>query len=315
MFETEKVDIKENRLLRLDTSLLEILLRDNTTKKNIIWATDNYEHFGFGYKSNENIEVYSITGKNGEIIKPRVEKTKKEKQERIKQKAEVFTPSWVVNAQNNLIDEEWFGKKDIFNKELDKKWITTEKKVEFPKDKTWQDYIKSNRLEITCGEAPYLVSRYDTVTGSVIKIKNRVGLLDRKMRIICENIEEKTEWFNWCKLAYKSIYGFEWQGDNLLLARENLLYTFRDYYDYKFKEQPSIELQKEIAEIISYNIWQMDGLKFVIPNSCKPEEDMQISMIEFMNEKEKKQECLGCKKGNYKNHTGKYAKIKDWDKR
>lgn len=26
-------------------------------------------------------------------------------------KAEVFTPSWVCNAQNNLVDNQWFGKK------------------------------------------------------------------------------------------------------------------------------------------------------------------------------------------------------------
>lgn len=47
------------------------------------------------------------------------------------------------------------------------------------------------RLEISCGEAPYLVSRYDSVTGKTIKIKNRIGLLDRKLRIVSENIEEE----------------------------------------------------------------------------------------------------------------------------
>ena len=31
-------------------------------------------------------------------------------------------------------------------------------------------------MEITCGEAPYLVSRYDAVTGEVINLKSRIGL-------------------------------------------------------------------------------------------------------------------------------------------
>ena len=32
--------------------------------------------------------------------------------------AEVFTPSWICNAQNNLIDNAWFERKDVFNKEI-----------------------------------------------------------------------------------------------------------------------------------------------------------------------------------------------------
>lgn len=38
----KNIDIKENDLLKIDRSLLEILLKDKTTGKNIIWATDNY---------------------------------------------------------------------------------------------------------------------------------------------------------------------------------------------------------------------------------------------------------------------------------
>jgi hypothetical protein len=32
--------------------------------------------------------------------------------------AEVFTPSWICNAQNNLIDNTWFGRDNVFNKEI-----------------------------------------------------------------------------------------------------------------------------------------------------------------------------------------------------
>ncbi|MBO7084803.1 hypothetical protein J6W20_02645 [bacterium] len=41
-------------------------------------------------------------------------------------------------------------------------------------------------MEITCGEAPYLVSRYDVTDGTlkIQPIAGRVGLLDRKLRII-----------------------------------------------------------------------------------------------------------------------------------
>ncbi len=305
----KKADILENRIFEIDKSLLEILLKDRTTKKNIIWATDTYVFRGFGYQEYDQITINAITGRNGLVIKPRIEKSKKEQQSRSKEKAEVFTPSWICNSQNNLIDNSWFGKENVFNTEKEKSWVTNFNKIEFPKNRTWQDYVKSNRLEITCGEAPYIVSRYDTVTGEWIEVGERIGILDRKLRVINENTETEEEWYQWAIEAYKSTFGYEWQGDSLLIARENLLFTFIDYYVDKFKNQPSKEHLIEIAKIISWNIWQMDGLKFVVPNSCKPVPKLQISLFE---ESEKLDECYGCAKGNVQRHTGIYSKVMNW---
>lgn len=307
----EKVDIKENKIYKLDPVILNLLLKDNTTKKNIIWATDNYVRKGNNYKFDSQIFDYLITGYNGETIKPRVKKSKEEQNDRIRNKAEVFTPSWVCNAQNNLIDEAWFGYKNVFNKSDNKSWKTTKKKIDFKNEKTWQDYVYDLRLEVSCGEAPYLVSRYDTVTGETIEVNNRIGLLDRKFRIINENVEEENDWNKWVIEAYKSVYGFEWQGDNLLLARENLLYTYIDNYVFKFDKIPSIEQQKEIANIISWNLWQMDGIKFVIPCSCKNEE-VATQLNLFGDGEKEKLGCIGCKNNNYKKHNGTYSKIMNW---
>lgn len=306
----EKVDIKENSIYNLNPDLLSILLFDNTTKKNIIWATDMYENRGFGYEINSQITIDRITGRLGQVIKPRVRKSKQEQDKRIKVKAEVFTPSWVCNEQNNLADNSWFESENVFNKSNGTSWNTNKNKIIFPGGKTWEDYINSLRLEISCGEAPYLVSRYDTTTGEIIPIIDRIGLLDRKLRIVNENTNNKNDWYENVVKSYKSIYGFEWQGDSLLIARENLLYTFMDYYIDRFKEEPSIDELKEIANIISWNIFQMDGLKFVIPNSCK--NDVEINYTLFGEEKIEN-ECLGCKKNNNKLHNGIYVKIMNWN--
>lgn len=303
------IDIKENNLYRLDSRLLDILLADRTTKKNLIWATDNYSSRGPGYKASDNINVYAIIKRNGSIIKPRVEKSKKEQADRVKSKAEVFTPSWICNAQNNLIDNAWFERENVFNTETEKGWIANTSKIAFPDGKTWQNYVKENRLEITCGEAPYLVSRYDTVSGEEIPIAERIGLLDRKLRVVSENVDSEPEWLEWAKTAFKSVYGFDWQGDNVLLARENLLRTFIDYYVAKFDNFPIIEYLLEIAEIVSWNIWQMDGLKYVIPNSCKTIDETVYTLF---GEEHNKVECLGCKTNNPHKHNGIYCKIKDW---
>lgn len=309
-----QVDIKENELLHHYPNLLEILLIDRTSGKNIIWATDNYSHKG--YKETDPITLQSVTGRNGGVIKPRVEKSKKEQQTRVREKAEVFTPSWVCNAQNNLVDEAWFGYPNVFNIENeDKTWTTTTEKIQFPEGKTWQDYIRSTRLEITCGEAPYLVSRYDTVTGAFIQPQDRIGLLDRKLRVINENVDTETDWLYWTLIAYQNIYGFDWQGDNVLLARENLLYSFIKYYTTRFGELTNHEILLEIANIISWNIWQMDGLKFVIPNSCHQEEAEKIQSFLFdvpVTQRAVK-ECDGCQKNNPYRHNGIYCYIKDWE--
>ena len=111
----KEIDISENELLRQSEGLLQKLLLDHTTQKNIFWATDDYATLGEEFYYYAPITIDCITGKHGSVIQPRVLKTKEEQINRTKDKAEVFTPSWVCNIQNNLIDEAWFGRKDVFN--------------------------------------------------------------------------------------------------------------------------------------------------------------------------------------------------------
>lgn len=319
---SNEVDIRENDILKRDPELLEILLIDHSRPKHgkkyghIIWATDNYEPLGKElYGENVEIIAEAITGEHGEIIQPRVKKTKAEQQSRARDKGEVFTPSWICNRQNNLIDDDWFGLAGSFNEETDEGWKTNPKPIQFPTTKgyTWQDYVADTRLEITCGEAPYLVSRYDTITGDIIPVKDRIGLLDRKLRVVAENTASLEEWFEQVLIAYKSIYAYEWQGDNLLLARENAFYTFIDYYGDKFAvAEPTKEQARQIAEIISWNFWQMDGLKGVIPNSCHDQVDVIPSL--FGDEEQVVTPCPGCQNDDYKRHNGIYCKIMNWER-
>ena len=233
-------DMREDDLLELSPKVLDILLRDHTTGKKIFWATHDYEALGSEYDYHSEILPKLITGEKGMVIHPRVLKSKENQTDRSKDMAEVFTPSWICNAQNNLVEDA------------------------LPNDMTWQDYVRLTCLEITCGEAPYLVSRYDAATGEPIPLKERIGLLDRKLRLVNDKTETKEEWLKWTLIAY--------QGDNLLLAREALLYTFIDYYQAKFSENPSEANTLRIAEIISWNLWQMDGLRGVPPDYPSPGE-------------------------------------------
>lgn len=313
----DKMEVKEINK-QIPNEVLSVLLIDRTTKKNIIWATENYKKYGKGFEFDSKIKLDFVTGYNSSIIKPRSQKIKTEQKSRTKEKAEVFTPSWVCNIQNNTVDDEILGV-GAFNThdEKTKTWTTNYNKIKFEKDiYTWQEYVLSSRLEITCGEAPYLVSRYDTVTGKEILLKDRIGMLDRKLRVTNENLIKngatKDEWFEWVKKSYQCTYGYEWQGDNLFLARQNLMLTFFEYYEDRFDELPSVEDQLEIAEIISWNIWQMDGLRFVIPMSCK---NKKIETHTFFGVEVREQKCEGCTSYDKKywfKHNGIYCKIKDW---
>lgn len=73
---SNEVDILENDIREQYPDVLEILLRDHTTQKNIFWATDNYQDFGNGYDYNSPILPELITGEYGNIIMPRVKKAK-----------------------------------------------------------------------------------------------------------------------------------------------------------------------------------------------------------------------------------------------
>lgn len=301
-------DILENSI---NEEVLAILLCDKTTGNNIIWATDDYSELGAEYFYHSTIEAALITGENDGVVKPRIEKNKEQKTSRVRNMAEVFTPSWICNQQNNLVDDAWFGKhSNRFNTEQNKGWETNYHHIAFTDGRVWQEYVKDTRLEITCGEAPYLASRYDTVTGATIPVKRRIGLLDRKLRVISENIKDEDTWKKWAKIALQSTYGFEWQGDNVLLARENLLYTVVEHYFDKYQKGMSCKTLCGFAEIIVWNIWQMDGLKFVIPDSCHNEEIVEEQIGLFPTES-KKQKCPGCiASGN--RHNGIYSIIMDW---
>jgi hypothetical protein len=306
------IDIREDDLLALSAEVLDTLLRDHTTGKNIFWATHDYEALGREYDYHTQILPSLITGEHGMVIRPRVLKPKELQTDRAKDMAEVFTPSWVCNAQNNLVDEAWFGRKDVFNVEDHEKhtWKPNPQKIEFPKDKTWKDYVRATRMEMTCGEAPYLVSRYDATTGEPIPLEQRIGLLDRKLRVISENVDVSGEWLEWAQTAYKNTFGFEWQGDNLLLAREALLWTFIEYYQAKFNKAPLLKSINYIAYVISWNLWQMDGLKGVVPDSCRHGVTEKIQTL--FGEEEQIVHCLGCQQDDIRRHNGTYCLIRDW---
>ena len=340
-------DIDESYIRQQDVVVLETLLIDWTmtalnggSPVNIKWAVDDYlkeypDRAGYGCEDQIALDaISSSNGKDLKVVTPRVKKRKEEQDRRTAQKAEVFTPSWICNEQNNLVDEAWFGRKDkLFNKPNPDyktgfdfgadypqlRWKATYGRHSIPflhnkKGRTWKDYVKALRLEVSCGEAPYLTSRYDTTTGKWIEPRSRIGLLDRKLRIVTEQCKKKgpEEWLKWAEVALQGCYGFEWQGDNVLLARENMLYAVIEYFCDVFKGRKfPPTAARRFAEVISWNIWQMDGIKFVVPNTCRGKKVETPNLDGTVEVRVKP--CEGCDKGDVKKHNGVRCRVMDWE--
>ena len=158
------INIQDGILKLHALGLLDDLLADKTTKQNIIWTTDTYSGHGTGYGCRDAITAEQITEASASIIKTRAGKAMEQQSERTRQHAEVFSPFWICKKMNDHADEVWNGK-------------------------DWTAYVDSRRLEITCGEVPYLVSRCDAETGEAIPVPERIGLLDRKLRTVNENTQ------------------------------------------------------------------------------------------------------------------------------
>ena len=87
--------------------VLDALLQDKTTKKNIIWATDTYEDLGNGFAGKAQIDANAIL-RRPELICPRIQKPQDAQADRTRKKAEVFM------KMSNLVDT--FLTKSVFTR-------------------------------------------------------------------------------------------------------------------------------------------------------------------------------------------------------
>lgn len=247
----------QNDISRLyELGLLNEMLADKTTKQNMIWAADAYDFLGSAYGSYAQMFAELITGDGDGLLKTRAQKETEQQSVRTRHHAEVFTPLSICRKMNDYADQMRFGRGDAYG---------GDGKETVSQENSWKEYVDARWLEITCGEAPYLVSRYDMETGERLPIPRRTGALDRKLRVVEENVKTQEEWLKWTFRAFQAVYGYEFQGDNLLIARVNLLMTFEEYLMERWKRRPSDEEYKKAVDIIVWNIWQMDGLTGTVP--------------------------------------------------
>ena len=266
----------ELTLRRWGDPLLKVLLADRTLSRPIRWATDGISALGRGFGRWDAMTPARVRKAVAQgLLRPRAAKSLEERLARVRAHGEVFTPAWICRRMTDVADEPWFC-------EHAESFQDTMVFPDFPlpadlpplelnlrRGCRWQDYVSLRRLEVTCGEAPYLTARYDAATGEPIPWPLRHGVLDRKLRLLplCLN---RHAWRLWAERAFAATYGYEYQGDNLFLARCNLLLAFEEAHRRRWGDAPAPETLADIAETLSWNLWQMDGFTELPPCDAAP---------------------------------------------
>lgn len=249
------VDIQADIARLTALGWMRALLKDYTTGGRILWGTDAYAELGAAYARDAEMSPELL-----HVVEARSCKARGAQTARTRARAEVFTPLWICRKMNDHIEAEWSRRRH--------KWTAT---------------VDSRRLEITCGEAPFLASRYDAASGEIIARAERCGLLDRKLRLVEESAEGEGEFLKWTLRAFQAIYGYEFQGDNLLIARVNLLVTYEEALSARLGRMPTAQEYKAVIEVIARNLWQMDGLTGAVPyTQAEPVEEVhQVQLYEL----------------------------------
>ena len=160
---------------------------------------------------------------------PRWEKSKAAQRARTKSKAEVFTPTALIAHILELTVRECGD--GIYSP-----------------DKTF--------IEPCMGEGAFLLTRRDQNTGTPIDVPDRVGVLDRKLLGI--DTDDEAKWKTIALTCLSSVYGYEYQGDSLTLARVNVYLTMTEHAAHRGYTWSETELDI-IAETIARHLWQVDG--------------------------------------------------------
>lgn len=77
--------------------------------------------------------------------------------------------------------------------------------------------------------------------------------------------------------------------------------TFVDNVEFKWNEQPTNKELKSIANIIAWNLFQMDGLTDTVPLGVPQPDYEELTIFDLLGETEEKEQQIAPK-----------CKIKDW---
>ena len=85
-----------------------------------------------------------------------------------------------------------------------------------------------------------------------------------------------------------------------MLARVNLLLTYAEHLQARWQRKPTKEELQPIANIISWNLWQMDGLRLSVPGGKPQPEAEQLDLFSMFGAAEPQPPTVSCKVKNWR---------------
>ena len=136
----------------------------------------------------------------------------------------------------------------------------------------------------------------------MIPVARRIGILDRKLRVVSENVTTEDEWRKYATHAVQSTYGYEYQGDNLFVGAG----------------QPSADLCGASASPLAAQAnrrgaashrqhhqlepVQMDGLHLSVPGGKPQSEAEQLDLFSMFGTVEEQIPAVSCKVKNWRSN-------------
>lgn len=247
----------QSMLQEIDESVLETLLTDKSTRRPLVWPSG--PNHPAAWMSREDFLRPQLAAED-----PQAEQ------------AEFL--EW--NRKLNTLDAAWFGHEPAFNEESAQGWQTLSEPVAFDDPFHWKKYVTRPVFLFQAGHGQALVFRPFAQGAEPMQYGKRMGILDRRLRIISENTREESEWLRWAESALQSLYGTDVSPLAIFQARLSALVAVREAYAQRFGGQLPVREEKYMVTTLCWNLFQMDprtGCSFPVEEKPAP---VQLSLFE-----------------------------------
>ena len=265
----------QSMLQEIDESVLETLLTDKSTRRPLVWPSGP--------------EHPAAWMSRDDLLRP--DKNAEDPQA---EQAEFL--EW--NRKLNSLDAAWFGHEPAFNTESASGWQTLSEPVAFDDPFHWKKYVIRPVFLFQAGRGQALVFRPFALGAQPMPYEKRMGILDRRLRIISENTREESEWLRWAESALQSLYGTDSSPLSIFQARLSAIMAVREAYAQRFGAQLPVREEKYMVTTLCWNLFQMDpvtGCSFPVEEKPAP---VQLSLFETPAAQSSEQDRDGLPKEN-----------------
>lgn len=247
----------QSYLQEFDDLILDILLRDKTTGKPLVFPPDQTSGRPSPFLGLE--DLYGV-----------------QSQKDMPDEAEEVQTLCSWNRKLNQLDEVWFQRSGVFNTPTAEGWIPAADPVYFEDPFHWKKYVNQ---QIYVPDLDWGAALTFAGTSENLPLNERMGQLDRELRLVNENVRSQQEWQKRTSTMLARMLGCAKDPIRLFRARLCVLETCREAFQARFGHLPSARDEKALAHIVARNLFQSEDELNTVPFQ-EMEETLQLSLFE-----------------------------------